>query len=141
MWTVIIAGIFALIGGFVGAFMHRKTQHQNWLFRKRAEIFADFLRTIEECRKETNKIMSDDKVEGVEELFQLEKIYRPALSHARITRLFLKDESKEKFWHATCKLYAIDTTRSSSPSSPNDITTCLKEIQDILEDNLKDLKW
>jgi len=141
MWTAIISGICALIGGFIGAFVHRKTQHQNWLLERRAEVFADFLQTLEKCRDETSKYFRESPQEGMEKEQKIIDFYQPAISHAKITRLFLKDESKDKIDKLVNEVYAIHSSKNLGDTRIKTMLKKLEEIQTILEENLKDPKW
>ena len=141
MWTAIIAGIFALLGGFVGAFMHRKTQHQNWILQKRAEIFADFLQTLEKCRDETSKFFREGMPEGVEKTQKILDLYQPVLANVKITRLFLKDESKKEIAKLVDSLYSLHNSEGFGDQRFSWMDVRLKRIQNILEENLKDPKW
>lgn len=141
MLTAIISGILALVGGFLGAFMHRKTQHQNWLLEKRAEIFTDLLKTIEKCRDDASKYLRESPSKGMETEQKFLDIYQPAISYAKIARLFLKDCSKDEVDGLVSKIYALHSSRGLGDGRYKGMINQLNKLQHILEDNLKDPKW
>jgi hypothetical protein len=115
--AAIVAGIFALIGGFFGAYFTRKTQHQNWLLEKRAEIFADFLRTFAKSIDEASKYFRESPKEGIEreqkllDIYQ-PNIYQPTKDNARIVRLFLQENSREEFETLVNDVYRLHSRKS-----------------------------
>ena len=139
MWTAIISGACALAGGFIGAFFNRKTQHQNWLLEKRAEVFAELLRTIEMCRDDASKYYREGPQEGMEREQRLLDCYQPAISFAKIARLFLKDTSKDRVDKLVNQIYALHS--STVDTRFEAMINKLGELQSILEENLKQPSW
>ena len=121
--------------------MYRKTQHQNWLLQKRAEVFGELLRTLEECNDETSKYLRESPPNGFERNQRIQDFYQPALYYAKVARLFIKDESKDKIEKLVSQIYAAHSTVELGSKRAEIMVKSLKEIQTILEENLRNPKW
>jgi len=140
----VISGVLALIGGFLGAYFNRKTQHQTWLLQKRAEVFAEFLRILEKCNDETSQIFRDPPKTRMEREQKVLDIYVQAFSQAKIVRLFIKNNARDDFEKLVRQVYALHTNKELEGVGVDRIQLMLDkrgEIQKILEDNLRDPKW
>src|SRR3990172_3682033 len=59
--TVFVSGLFALLGGFLGAFLTRRTEYKKWLRQERGAAFSDFLKKFNETTQEATQIVFDQK--------------------------------------------------------------------------------
>lgn len=114
-WTPIIiavvAGVFALIGAYVGSRMERKTQHQNWILEKRAETFADFLKILNKSIEDASFYFRREQGKGLEREQKLLDIYYPSFDHTKIVRLFLKENSRDNFEKLVGDIYALHSQK------------------------------
>jgi hypothetical protein len=55
--VVLISGVFALLGGFLGAWFTRKTEYQKWIRQQRSVEFADFIKQLENVRFKASDFM------------------------------------------------------------------------------------
>ena len=46
MIVAVVAGLFALLGGFAGAALTRRTEYEKWLRQERSIVFAEFIRQL-----------------------------------------------------------------------------------------------
>ncbi|MEN8265247.1 MAG: hypothetical protein ABFR82_17510 [Nitrospirota bacterium] len=135
--TVLIAGVFALIGAYIGSRMERKTQHQNWILEKRAETFADFLKVLNKSIEDVSLYFRQDPEKGLEREQKLLDIYYPAFDYVNIVRLFLKESERDKFDKLVREIYAIHSQKERGDTRLSLMDSKKKELQKIFEDHIK----
>jgi hypothetical protein len=137
----IITGIAALVGGFIGAYIHRRTQHQHWLLQRRAEVFSEFLFVFAKCQDEAAKFLRESPESRIEVTQPLIDIFQPAFVHAKLVRLFVKQNSKEKVEQLVREIYALISTLELGAPRFEPVVQKLEELQSVFEDNLQKPKW
>lgn len=138
---VIVPILAGVIGGFVGAYMFRKTTQQNWLLENRAQVFADLLNTIEKCMGEGAKFVRTNPEPGMELERKFLDIYWPAFMSAKIARLFANEDSKEQIEKLVRQIYASHSSLKLGDKRFLKLNEAHNELQKILEDNLQKPKW
>ena len=141
MGTVIITGIFALVGAFVGAYLHRKTQHESWLLEQRAVAFANFLRTLDKCIEDGNDALQEGLQDDSNMYRKLMEIYKPAFLHSRIVSLFVMHNSKQRVSKLVREIVSLHLSRIDHEKRRGTISEKEEELQNILEENLLSPKW
>lgn len=59
--VAVVSGLFALLGGFIGAWLARRTEYEKWLRQERSAAFAEFIRQLHSVReKATDAIYASD---------------------------------------------------------------------------------
>lgn len=133
----IISGLFALIGAFIGGRIQRDTVHRKWLLEHRAKAFCDFLLALSEARTELFKFHHKLQAKDNTNLFaKTYEIYSTAFIHAKIVRLFLSENNKDKFTFLVESICNLDTKRPFTLKILSEIETNIKQIQLILESDL-----
>lgn len=138
---VVIPIIAGLIGVFIGAYMQRKTQQQNWLLQNRAQVFADLLRTVDRCIDKASEFFRENPKPGIETQQRLIDMYIPAFINAKITRLFAMKSSKARIEELVREIYALHSSKDLGDERFKTLDGKLDELQRILEDNLRTPKW
>lgn len=108
---------------------------------RRAEVFGDFLRTIEKCREEASKYFRESPEPGIERTQKLLDIYEPAFVYAKITRLFMSKDSREPFKKLVNEIYALHACKELGDTRFKALVEKLGKIQKILEENLQKPTW
>ena len=49
--VAVVSGLFALLGGFFGAWLARRTEYEKWLRQERSAAFAEFLKQLHAVRE------------------------------------------------------------------------------------------
>ncbi len=94
---VIISGLFALIGGFVGARLTRRTEYEKWLRQERSVAFAEFLKQLNTASLEAiDVISSPDSDEGQGDR-KITDIFCRLNGPENVVRLYLEENDREKF--------------------------------------------
>jgi len=91
---VIISGLFALIGGFFGARLTRRTEYEKWLRQERSGAFAEFLKQFNTASLEAIEVISSsdsDKGQGDQKITD---IFCRLNGPENIVRLYLERRIK-----------------------------------------------
>jgi len=135
--TILSSSLSAFVGVLVGGVIQRKTAKQGWLFQKRSETFERFLSTLEKCCEQVAHYLRE---KPGQEPWAIEQttidLYQPAFTQARIARLFIKKESREKVEKLVREIRALQVTRELGDERHRTIIEKADELQDILESNL-----
>ena len=137
--SLLIASVTGALGIFVGSLIERKTKHQLWLSERRAEFFAEFLKTLQKCEEEASTYLRENPEEKPRKSQQLDKIYYPACDYAKIVRLFLREDLRDHFEELVRKIggsYYLDIKERAG-----EMVKVKEEIQKILEEHIKNPKW
>lgn len=139
--TAVVAGGFTLIGVYVGSKRARDIQHQNWILEKRAETFADFLRTLNKCVENASFYFRENPEKGLGREQKLLDIYYPAFDSARVVRLFLKECDRDNFEILVKGIYAIHSEKERGDTRLSKMEDKKKELQKVFENHIKNPDW
>lgn len=130
--TPLVAGVFALSGAWVGALLSRRNEYDKWLRQARTEAFVNFLRNLNDCEDQiyANKLSKDDAIELV---VWVQSQLQPAFNEARIVRLFLSSNERERLHEY---LMMILNGHSTPAGSNMQRAKGVEAIQQLLESNL-----
>jgi hypothetical protein len=92
-----ISGFFALVGGFVGAWLTRKTEYQKWLRQQRSAEFAEFIRQFEALRLKASDIIYDSQLGEREKDMRLTELFVKLTPQENIVRLYLDKTDRKNF--------------------------------------------
>lgn len=139
--TVILSGLLALVGAYVGAMLNRKTQHQNWLLQRRAEAFAKLWDALESARLESAKYLRSTDDTGMRREQKVMDIFHPAFAQAKVARLFSSSAIKNHIDKKISVIYAGIATVSLGDTRFKEVANNETELQNLLESDLKNPNW
>ncbi|HEX7649190.1 MAG TPA: hypothetical protein VF450_17465 [Noviherbaspirillum sp.] len=97
MIVAVVAGLFALLGGFAGAALTRRTEYEKWLRQERSTVFAEYLRQLYKAQKEaTDAIYSTEGTELMRDI-RVSEIFVALKAQEGIVRLYLHPDDREEF--------------------------------------------
>lgn len=132
----VTAGLFSLLGAFVGAVYARHTEYEKWLRRNRSEVYAKFLELLSEAQKNATDAMFDNRLEQLQQDIKVTEAYRPALDYARVVCLYLPKKNREEFRKLSKEFWALHSSRGLGDSRLLKMPEKLEAIQRIFEANL-----
>ena len=135
--AALVAGIFALVGGLIGAWMTRRIEYEKWLRQERSAAFAQFLRELHKTWLEVpqgllrNAAINPDADRYITESFvRLEP-------HTYIVRLYLDEKDREPFSKLVHQIWVAQTSSALSDESRAEKTQqAMLAIRRILENGL-----
>jgi hypothetical protein len=131
-----VAGLFALLGAFAGAWLTRKTEHQKWLRQSRAEAYTKFLELLSKAHIAATDIMFDRSIEELQQNIKVTEAYMPAMDCARIVRLYLPPERRQEFSDLSHGYFVLHSQRSLGDSRLTTMGQKLQKIQQLFEETL-----
>ncbi len=142
MPQIIVTGLSALVGGFIGAYFTRQSQHHKWLLERRAESFANFLEMLNEARNNASDIIWSENTETpLERDIRLNEAYLPALNYAQIVKLYLPKTVRNEFYDNAKKYSILHTSLDLGDQRFRSMEKCSNRIQEIFENELSAYFW
>lgn len=129
----IVTGVFALLGGFSGAWIARRTEYGKWLRQERTAAFAEFLRQIHSARQKAIDFIYDDSIlESVRDE-KTTQILVGLNGQENIVRLYLRDVDRERFSKLKEELAVLLSPMTDQRKRIGNVDRVLSEIQSIFE--------
>ena len=129
----VVAGLFALLGGFSGAWLARRTEYTKWLRQERSEPFAEFLKQVHSVReKATDFIYNPDMSERVRDE-KCTQLFVGLNGQENIVRLYLKASDKDRFSKLKEELAILLSPMTDQAKRIKNVDRVLSEIQSIFE--------
>ena len=130
--VAIVAGLFSLLGAFVGAYLARRTQYEKWLLENRSEVFAKFLVLMHEAGDKATDILAEKPLDAL----KLVDAYSGPLNYANVVRLYLPKSERKKFQQLARDISALHSNKDLGDSRVLTMENKLNEIQEIFERNV-----
>ncbi|KAF0220173.1 MAG: hypothetical protein FD174_1412 [Geobacteraceae bacterium] len=141
MKEMVITGISALAGGFLGSFFTRQTQHHKWLLERRSEAFSRFIQLLDEGQTKASEIFFDRALSDTEQIAKALDQYQPAILQARIVRLYLPRTLRNTFWEHARSYWSIHIDVTQGIHRGGRMVPHFDAIQDIFEQELSPYFW
>jgi len=132
-----VSGLFALLGGFVGAWLTRKTEYQKWLRQQRSIEFAEFIKQFEALRLKASDIIYDSQIGDREKDMQLTELFVKLAPQENIVRLYLKMKDREKFSRLLHDLWSFYSPTIKQSVRMEKHKVLMQSIQSMLENRIK----
>lgn len=133
MAIAIVAGIFSLLGAFLGALLSRKSDRGRWLRERRSVAAERFLCALSDC----GLIHYQEKFASrTEEALAVATRFLPAEDHGRIVRLYLPANRREEFSALTSRIITTHISLGANPSLIGDLSREMDRLQEMLESSL-----
>ena len=129
----LISGLFALLGGFFGAFLTRRTEYEKWLRQQRSLEFAKFINQLHTIKKEALHILYDPDLLNQEKDLQITELFIGITSQENIVRLYLKDRDRKNFSDLKQNLWAVHSPDLAPHIRGKKVLEHMSDIQSIFE--------
>lgn len=139
--NIIVPSLAALTGVLIGSHLQSKAQFRNWLRSKRAEIFTDFLNSLELCYKKAEEHLTNPFYEDGVTAYDVPSMYNDTYNNMNIVKLFLKKKSRKKFKDTVNKYIGLHSKRDLGLSRYVEMYHKRKEIETIFINNLENPNW
>lgn len=95
--VAVVTGLLALLGGFAGAALTRRTEYEKWLRQERSAVFAEFLRQLYKAKSDaTDAIYSTEGSELMRDI-RVSEIFLALKAQEDIVRLYLHPDDRDEF--------------------------------------------
>jgi hypothetical protein len=132
----VVSGLFALLGGFVGAWLARRTEYEKWLRQERSAAFAEFLRQLHKVReKAIDVVYAHDHSEQQRDL-KVTELFVGLDGQENIVRLYLKSCDRDRFSELKKELWVLHGPSIKQVHRIKRVEEVLSEVQEIFERTL-----
>jgi hypothetical protein len=134
--VAVVSGMFALLGGFVGAWLARRTEYEKWLRQQRSIAFSDFITQLHQIGKIVVDVIYDSTLSEQQRNIKITELFCDLNSQENIVRLYLKKCDREKFSILKTELWAIYSPDVEQATRLKKAESLLSQIQAIFENTL-----
>lgn len=93
----VISGLFALLGGFLGAWLTRRTEYDKWLRHERSVAFSEFIRQLNATALEAINILAkQDSMKDNCDLL-ITDLFCRLNGPENVVRLYLDEADRDEF--------------------------------------------
>ena len=128
----VVSGIFFLAGGFLGAFLTRRTEYEKWLRQERCLAFAEFLRQLHTVLEKAIPILSGSEPKQQQDL-KVTELFMGLNAQEYIVRLYLPANDRESFSELTKQLWLLYSPSTQMESRIPGAKEILRKIQSLFE--------
>ena len=134
--TIIVAfvsGLFALLGGFFGALLSRRTEYEKWLRQERSIAFAEFINQSHKIQNQAVDIIYDSSISIQERDIKITEIFNDLTSQENIVRLYLKKNDRKRFSRLKHDMWVAHGSEIEQSERLKIINNIMSDFQDIFE--------
>lgn len=141
----VVVGLLALLGGFFGAWLTRRTEYEKWIRQQRSVEFAAFLKRLHEIRLEaTNAIYASADTEQTRNMNATE-IFTGLRPYESVARLYMSKQGRIKLSELTNDLWNNCTFSGGPANRSEKIKSIEVAIQSLIEEELEripgNIRW
>lgn len=134
--VAIVAGLFSLLGGFLGAFLSRRTEYEKWLRQQQSMAFEEFMSHLNQFRKAAVDILYDTDLDQNDKDMAISECFYELNSQEYIVRLYLTGSSRERFSELKNEIWLVYSSAVNQTTRLNKLQNATSEIQAIFEEAL-----
>ena len=133
MTVVVVSGLFALIGGFFGAWLTRHTEYEKWLRQQRSIAFGEFISQLHDVREKAVDIIYDSNFSEQQRDMKITELFSGLNSQENIVRLYLKKCDRKKFSSLKHELWVFHSPEVQQSTRLKKVDSLMSDIQAIFE--------
>ncbi len=134
----VVSGLFALLGGFFGTWLARRTEYEKWLRQERSAAFAEFLKQLHTVREKAIDATYAPDLSEQQRDMKVTELFVGLNGQENIVRLYLKPTDREKFSKLKHDLWLLHGPRAEQSQRIQKVDSLLSEIQSIFEKTIHD---
>jgi hypothetical protein len=132
-----LGGTFALLGGFFGAWLTRRTEYEKWLRQQRSLEFAAFLRCLHEVRLEASNAFYSTEGTELSRSTQATEIFLSLRKYESVARLYMSESGRDQLSTLTKTLWLNCTAKGGPANYGEQIKSTEAAIQELFEKELE----
>lgn len=132
----IVAGLFALLGGFAGAALTRRTDYEKWLRQEMSAAFAEFLRQMHDARESAIETLYSESLDDQSRNIKLTEIFLRLSKQESIARLYLNNTSRDSLSRLRKELWLLHATRENQANRIENAERIMNDVQKLFESQL-----
>jgi len=131
--VAVVAGFFALLGGFFGAWLARRTEYEKWLRQERSAAFAEFLKQVHSVRENATDFIYDPDMSEKDRDMKTSQLFVGLNGQENIVRLYLNESDRDRFSKLKEELSVLLNPMTGQVRRIKNVDKVLSEIQSIFE--------
>ena len=131
--VAVVAGLFALLGGFFGAWLARRTEYEKWLRQERSAAFAEFLKQVHSVRENATDFIYDPDMSEKDRDMKTSQLFVGLNGQENIVRLYLNESDRDRFSKLKEELSVLLNPMTGQVRRIKNVDKVLSEIQSIFE--------
>jgi hypothetical protein len=130
------AGLLALLGGYAGASLARRTEYEKWLRQEKSKAFADLLRELHDTHLAAIDAMYDTSLPEAERPLKANELYARFRKFEGVARLYMSERARELLERQLKVVWLSATSNGGPAEHAVKILDAMKSIQALLETEL-----
>jgi hypothetical protein len=131
--VAVVSGLFALLGGFSGAWLARRTEYEKWLRQERSSAFVEFLKQLHAVREKAIDTVHAANLSALERDTKVSELFLGLNSHENIARLYLEPGDRAEFSKLVKELWLLHSGSTSQSDRIKKVEMVLSAIQSMFE--------
>ena len=137
----LVGGLLALLGGFFGAWLTRRTEYEKWLRQQRSTEFAGFLRRLHEVRLDASNAFYSAEGSEQQRRMNATELFVGLRKYESVARLYMSKAGRSKLSELTNELW-LNCIASGGPANrEQQIKQTESAIQELIEQELEHILW
>jgi hypothetical protein len=134
--VAVVAGLFALLGGFIGAWLARRTEYEKWLRQERSVAFTEFLKQVHSVREKAADFIYDPDMSERDRDMKTSQLFFGLNGQENIVRLYLRKSERDRFSKLKEELSILLNPMTGQVRRIKNVDKVLSEIQSIFEQTI-----
>ena len=131
--VAVVSGLFALLGGFFGAWLARRTEYEKWLRQERSAAFAEFLKQLHTVREKAIDATYTADLSERQRDIRVTELFLGLNGQKNIVRLYLNPGDRNRFSELVKELWVLHSPTTDQSQRIRKVEGVLSEIQSIFE--------
>jgi hypothetical protein len=130
------SGLLALLGGYAGASLARRTEYEKWLRQEKSKAFSDLLRELHDTRIAASDAMYDISIAEAARSIKANELYTRLRKYEGIARLYMSERARELLERQLSVIWLSATSDGGPADHAIKIRDAMKSVQSLLETEL-----
>jgi len=128
--------MLALLGGYAGASLARRTEYEKWLRQEKSKAFAELLTQLHETRISAIEIMGNTALPEAERSISANHMYAKLRKHEAVARLYMSTTGRDRMEKYMSSIWLLATSSEGLGSKIIEVRQHMDGLQHLLEAEL-----
>ena len=130
------SGLLALLGGFFGASLARRTEYEKWLRQEKSKAFAELLTQLHDTRVSAIEAMGDVSISEEDRSIAANYLYAKLRKQEAVARLYMSADAREQMKRYLSSIWLLATSTDGLGSKIIEVRQHMDGLQELLESEL-----
>jgi hypothetical protein len=129
---ILVSGLLALLGGYAGASLARRTEYEKWLRQEKSKAFAELLLQLHDTRLAASDAMYDMTVPEEERSIAANELYAKLRKYESVARLYMSAGGREQMKRYLSSIWLLATADGGPANKSIEIRQHMDGFQELL---------